>query len=158
MRIRQLRFDRNPDWRYWRARAEPAARSGSAWPAGDVCRHAGELHDGDDSRVPSLDCRIAERQAKAEYYEQVKEAADAVKSRLGETQSIGVGVVLGSGLGAFVEPLDDAVSMAYEQRPRWPPSGVRGQGGGLGVGKGRGGTICALSGRSHVYERHGLRT
>jgi purine-nucleoside phosphorylase len=93
-----------------------------------------------------------------DYYEQVKEAADAVKSRLSETQSLGVGVILGSGLGGFVESLDDAVSVAYEQLPHWPPSGVLGHDGRLVVGKVRGRTIVALSGRSHVYEGHGLRT
>lgn len=91
-----------------------------------------------------------------EYYEQVKEAADAVRSRISEIPSIGI--VLGSGLGGFVESLADAVSMPYEQLPHWPASRVIGHDNCLVVGKMHGRTIVALAGRCHVYEGHSLPT
>jgi purine-nucleoside phosphorylase len=91
-----------------------------------------------------------------EYYDQVKEAADAVRGRIGEIPAIGV--VLGSGLGGFVESLDDAVSMPFAELPHWPASHVPGHEGRLAVGKVRGRTIIALAGRSHVYEGHSLPT
>jgi purine-nucleoside phosphorylase len=89
-----------------------------------------------------------------EYYDQVKEAADAVRLRIGAIPSIGV--VLGSGLGGFVESLEDAVSVPYEELPHWPASHVPGHEGRLAVGKSHGRTIIALAGRCHVYEGHSL--
>ena len=91
-----------------------------------------------------------------DYYEQVKEAADAVRRRIGEVPSIGI--VLGSGLGGFVESLDEAVSMAYEELPHWPVSRVPGHEGRLVVGKMHGRRLIALAGRCHVYEGHSLQT
>jgi purine-nucleoside phosphorylase len=91
-----------------------------------------------------------------EYYDQVNEAADAVRDRIGAIPSIGV--VLGSGLGGFVESLDDAVSIPYEQLPHWPASQVPGHEGRLAAGKMHGRPIIALAGRCHVYEGHSLPT
>ena len=91
-----------------------------------------------------------------EYYDQVEEASDAIRRQIGEIPSIGI--VLGSGLGGFVESLDDAVSMSYDQLPHWPASRVPGHDGRVVVGKMHGRTIIALAGRCHVYEGHSLLT
>jgi purine-nucleoside phosphorylase len=91
-----------------------------------------------------------------DYYEQVKEAAGAVRGSIRETPSIGI--VLGSGLGGFVESLDDAMSMAYDRLPHWPMSRVPGHDGRVVVGTMRGRTAIALAGRCHVYEGHSLQT
>src|SRR5436190_1172164 len=91
-----------------------------------------------------------------DYYDQVREAADAVGRRLGEVPSIGI--VLGSGLGGLVESIDEAVSMAYEGLPHWPASRVPGHDGRVAVGKMRGRSIIALAGRCHVYEGYSLPT
>ena len=91
-----------------------------------------------------------------DYYDQVREAADAVRRRIGEVPSIGI--VLGSGLGGFVESIDDAVSMAYGELPHWPASRVPGHDGRAAVGKMHGRMIIALAGRCHVYEGYGLPT
>ena len=90
------------------------------------------------------------------YYDQVKEAADAVRSRIPEVPQIGV--VLGSGLGDFANSLSEAVTIPYGDLPHWPASHVIGHQGKLVVGKVAGRTIAALAGRSHVYEGHALRT
>ena len=90
------------------------------------------------------------------YYDQVKEAADAVKTRVRELPRIAV--VLGSGLGDFARSLEGGVSMPYDELPIWPASHVVGHEGRLVVGTVRGRTIAALAGRSHVYEGHELRT
>ena len=90
------------------------------------------------------------------YYDQVKEASEAVRARVAEVPSIAV--VLGSGLGDFAGSLGDAVSMSYGGLPHWPASAVVGHEGRLVVGKVRGRTIAALSGRCHVYEGHDLKT
>jgi purine-nucleoside phosphorylase len=90
------------------------------------------------------------------YYDQVKEASDAIRSCVPEIPQ--VGVVLGSGLGDFASSLDAAVTMPYGKLPHWPASRVVGHEGKLVVGKTRGRTIAALAGRSHLYEGHDVRT
>jgi purine-nucleoside phosphorylase len=90
------------------------------------------------------------------YYDQVKEAADAIRSRIPEVPKIGV--VLGSGLGDFATSLSEAVTMPYGDLPHWPASHVIGHQGKLVVGKVAGRTIAALAGRSHAYEGHDLHT
>ena len=90
------------------------------------------------------------------YYDQVKEAAAAVKARVGEVPPIAV--VLGSGLGDFASSLERGVSMPYDALPHWPASRVVGHEGRLVVGTVSGRTIAALAGRCHLYEGHDLRT
>ncbi len=90
-----------------------------------------------------------------DYYDQVKEAADAVRGRVREVPRIAV--VLGSGLGDFAGSLGDSVSMPYAELPNWPGSNVIGHEGRLVIGTTRGKTIAALAGRSHAYEGHDLQ-
>jgi len=90
-----------------------------------------------------------------EYFDQVNEAADAIKARVREVPSIGV--VLGSGLGGFASRVSDAVSLSYDGLPHWPASRVAGHEGRLVVGSVRGRTVAVLAGRSHFYEGHDLR-
>jgi purine-nucleoside phosphorylase len=82
------------------------------------------------------------------YYEQVKEAADAIRARVPAIPEIGI--VLGSGLGDFAGSLGDAVTMPYGDLPHWPASRVIGHDGKLVVGRSGGRTIAALAGRSHA--------
>jgi purine-nucleoside phosphorylase len=84
------------------------------------------------------------------YYDQVKEAADAIRARVPEIPRIGI--VLGSGLGDFTSSLGGAVTMPYCDLPHWPASKVIGHDGKLVVGRAGGRTIAALAGRSHLYE------
>jgi purine-nucleoside phosphorylase len=90
------------------------------------------------------------------YYDQVNEAAEAIRARLPEIPQ--VGVVLGSGLGDFAHSLGDAVTMRYADLPHWPVSRVIGHDGTLVVGRTAGRTIAALAGRVHAYEGHDMAT
>ena len=90
------------------------------------------------------------------YYDQVKEAADVIRTKVRDIPEIAI--VLGSGLGDFAGTLGDAVSMPYGDLPHWPASKVIGHEGRLVVGTVRGHTIAALSGRCHLYEGHDLGT
>ena len=85
-------------------------------------------------------------------YDQVAEAADAIRSRVPDIPE--VAIVLGSGLGDFADSLRDAVTMPYAELPHWPASRVIGHAGKLVVGKARGRTVAALAGRCHLYEGH----
>jgi purine-nucleoside phosphorylase len=67
-----------------------------------------------------------------------------------------VGLVLGSGLGAFADRLERAVAIPYAEIPSFPISRVPGHAGRLVVGElvagGRTIPIAAMQGRVHTYE------
>ena len=91
-----------------------------------------------------------------DYYDEVKEAADAIRARVPSLPT--VAIVLGSGLGDFASSLGGGVVMPYTDLPHWPASRVIGHEGKLVVGTVRGRTVAALAGRCHAYEGHDLRT
>ena len=66
------------------------------------------------------------------YYDQVKEAADAIRARVPTLPEIAI--VLGSGLGDFANSLGGATTMPYAELPHWPASRVIGHSGKLVVG------------------------
>jgi purine-nucleoside phosphorylase len=63
-----------------------------------------------------------------------------------------VGVVLGSGLGALADRIEERVVIPYEEIPEFPAPTVTGHAGRLVVGKLSGVTVAVLQGRSHLYE------
>jgi purine-nucleoside phosphorylase len=67
-----------------------------------------------------------------------------------------VGVILGSGLGAFADSLAGAVSVPYSQIPDFPASTVVGHGGSLVVGRCGGVPVAVMNGRVHYYEGYTL--
>jgi purine-nucleoside phosphorylase len=83
---------------------------------------------------------------------EIERARDAVLARLGEVPP--VGVVLGSGLGAFAESLTDAARIPYHDIPGFPAPSVAGHGGALVAGARGAARVLCLSGRVHLYEGH----
>ena len=69
-----------------------------------------------------------------------------------------VAVVLGSGLGAFAEALDDARAIPFAELPGFPPPTVQGHKGRLVYGKLAPAPVLALQGRIHGYEGHDAAT
>lgn len=67
-----------------------------------------------------------------------------------------VGVTLGSGLGAVIDALGDAVTLPTRELPHWPASTVPGHAGRLALGHWEGVPVVLLSGRSHRYEGYRL--
>jgi len=65
-----------------------------------------------------------------------------------------VGVVLGSGLGAFADTLDDLVKLPYRDLPHMPASAVAGHAGNLCFGRVAGVPVVCMQGRVHLYEGH----
>jgi purine-nucleoside phosphorylase len=63
-----------------------------------------------------------------------------------------VGIVLGSGLGAFASELDCPLEIPYSEIPGWPRSTAVGHAGKLVFGTLGGVNVAVLSGRSHLYE------
>jgi len=84
------------------------------------------------------------------------EAAAAVRSRTFLQPAIGV--VLGSGLGAFGDSLTDAAAVPFDQIPHFPAATVPGHSGALVVGRAGSVPIAVLQGRVHAYEGHSLQS
>jgi purine-nucleoside phosphorylase len=63
-----------------------------------------------------------------------------------------VGLVLGSGLGAFAETLADATSVPYATIPHFPTSTAVGHKGELVIGRSGGVPVAVMAGRVHFYE------
>lgn len=65
-----------------------------------------------------------------------------------------VGIVLGSGLGAFAERLENPVSIPYSEIPGFAQSSVVGHAGRLVLGEVGGAPVVVMQGRVHGYEGH----
>jgi purine-nucleoside phosphorylase len=78
-------------------------------------------------------------------------AIAAVRNGLGGRQPQ-VGIVLGSGLGAFAEELTEAVEIHYGDIPGWPRSTAIGHAGKLIAGKLDSSDVILMAGRAHLYE------
>jgi xanthosine phosphorylase len=63
-----------------------------------------------------------------------------------------VGIVLGSGLGAVADAVEDAVTVGYEQLPGFPRPTVHGHAGRAVLGHLDDVPVCVLMGRAHLYE------
>jgi xanthosine phosphorylase len=63
-----------------------------------------------------------------------------------------LGIILGSGLGAVAEALEDAEVIPYTELPDFPAPSVHGHAGTLALGTLAGVPVACLQGRKHVYE------
>lgn len=63
-----------------------------------------------------------------------------------------VGIVLGSGLGAIADRVEQAVAIPYGDLPGFPVSGVAGHAGRMVLGRLGGVPVVAMQGRVHLYE------
>jgi purine-nucleoside phosphorylase len=77
-------------------------------------------------------------------------AVAAIRGRTGAEPT--VGVVLGSGLGAFADALDDTVEIPYGDIPGWPAATAVGHAGTLVLGSFTGVPVAVMRGRAHLYE------
>jgi len=78
------------------------------------------------------------------------EARQAITSRTALRPTIGV--VLGSGLGAFANELTDRTEIPYQEIPGWPASTAVGHAGRLIIGKLGPIDVAVMAGRAHLYE------
>jgi purine-nucleoside phosphorylase len=63
-----------------------------------------------------------------------------------------IGIILGSGLGAFASQVADAVTIPYAEIPHFPQSTVVGHSGKLVIGNIAGVPVAVMQGRVHAYE------
>ncbi|MFQ5926068.1 MAG: purine-nucleoside phosphorylase [Terriglobia bacterium] len=88
-------------------------------------------------------------------YERAEEAAALIRHRTELRPTIGL--VLGSGLGAFADELAGATTIPYEEIPHFPQPTTRGHAGRLVVGRSGTLSVAALQGRVHYYEGLSIR-
>ena len=87
--------------------------------------------------------------------QELGEAVRAIESRT-RLRPV-VGLVLGSGLGAFAKTLEKAVTIPYGEIPRFPVSTAIGHTGELVIGYCQGVPVAVMSGRAHFYEGYTLQ-
>ncbi len=80
----------------------------------------------------------------------MKAAAAVLASRAGAAPR--VGLVLGSGLGAVADAVEDPVVVGYEELPGFPRPSVEGHAGRAVLGFVGGVPVAVLQGRAHLYE------
>jgi purine-nucleoside phosphorylase len=92
--------------------------------------------------------------APSDRLRRLDEAADLLRSRTPLQPAMGI--ILGSGLGAFAGSLEGAVSVPYAEIPHFPASTVVGHGGALVIGRCQGVPVAVMKGRVHFYEGYSL--
>ncbi|HEX7297480.1 MAG TPA: purine-nucleoside phosphorylase [Solirubrobacteraceae bacterium] len=75
-------------------------------------------------------------------------AADVLRAHLEPR----VGIILGSGLGAVADAVQNAVTVGYDELPGFPRPTVHGHAGQAVLGHLAGVPVCVLMGRAHLYE------
>ncbi|HEX9927998.1 MAG TPA: purine-nucleoside phosphorylase [Pyrinomonadaceae bacterium] len=88
-------------------------------------------------------------------YEKAQEAAQFIKSKF--DREIQVALVLGSGLGAFADEIENAEKISYEEIPHFARSTVEGHAGRLVLGEVAGVSVAVQQGRFHYYEGYDLK-
>ena len=81
-------------------------------------------------------------------------AAETIRQRVGEAE---IGVILGSGLGDYVDALEDAKYIDYKDIPGFPVSTAPGHAGRWWTGTLHGQRVCMMQGRFHYYEGYDLQ-
>ncbi len=98
-----------------------------------------------------LDSRVMVTFTRTEY----KEAAAFIRTKT--DRPIHVGFVLGSGVGALADLVEDPVTVSYQDIPHFPQSTVHGHRGELVIGQLFGVNAVVLRGRSHFYEGYSMQ-
>jgi purine-nucleoside phosphorylase len=88
-------------------------------------------------------------------YQTPDEAKQFIEGRTGARPAIGL--VLGSGLGAFADELDRRTDIPYAEIPGWPHSTAVGHAGKLIIGKLGELDVAVMAGRAHLYEGYSMQ-
>ena len=87
-------------------------------------------------------------------YSTIKETVDSIRARC-RRQPV-LGLILGSGLGAFADSFQDRTVIPFSDLPHFPTSTVAGHSGNLVIGTSEGVPSVALQGRVHLYEGYSI--
>ncbi len=89
------------------------------------------------------------------YMEKINTAAKAIEAACGKAE---IAIILGSGLGAYGEALEERKVLPYADIPGFPVSTVPGHAGCWLSGKLHGKAVYMMQGRFHSYEGYDLQT
>jgi purine-nucleoside phosphorylase len=95
-----------------------------------------------------------ERNPSADQWTLAGKAADFIRQKTSLRPRLAL--VLGSGLGAFADDLEDRVTIHYSVIPHFPVSQAEGHAGNLVIGKVAGVPVAVMQGRVHYYEGHSM--
>lgn len=90
-----------------------------------------------------------------DLYDKIEEAKSVIAGRWNEKPK--VGIILGTGLGPFVERIEMEAEIEYESIPHFPSSTATSHRGRLICGKIDGVPVVAMEGRIHLYEGHAAK-
>lgn len=88
-------------------------------------------------------------------YEKIQETAKFIKEKTNFNPE--VGIVLGTGLGNFIDQIEVLHSIPYAEIPNFPVSTVKGHHGKLIFGNIKNTPVVALKGRFHYYEGYTMQ-
>ncbi len=88
--------------------------------------------------------------------DELAQSVAAIRAALPAGAAPRVGLVLGSGLGAFANDLTGATGVAYAELPGFPSSTVTGHAGKLVYGRHEQLEVLCMQGRVHFYEGHDM--
>ncbi len=87
--------------------------------------------------------------------EQIKQTADYIRSRVENLPD--TAIILGTGLGALVDHIEDKKYIPYSEIPNFPVSTVEGHSGNLIFGRLGSRPVMAMQGRFHYYEGYDMK-
>lgn len=90
------------------------------------------------------------------YLDQINEASNFIAEKI--TVKPEIGVILGSGLGALADEIENAVRIPYSEIPHFGKSEAVGHANELVIGDLNGKTVVAMKGRFHFYEGYDVQT
>ncbi|MDO4319434.1 MAG: purine-nucleoside phosphorylase [Bacteroidales bacterium] len=89
--------------------------------------------------------------------EKINQTAQYLRERAGREMPR-TAIILGTGLGALVDHIDDKLYIPYSEIPNFPVSTVEGHSGNLIFGTLGGKPVIAMQGRFHYYEGYDMKT
>ena len=87
--------------------------------------------------------------------ETIQQTADFIRSKVSSLPQ--TAIILGTGLGALVDHIEDKQYIPYSEIPNFPVSTVEGHSGNLIFGKLGNKPVMAMQGRFHYYEGYCYR-
>jgi len=91
----------------------------------------------------------------SDLFHQIQEAATAVRAKWSGSPQ--VAIILGTGLGALADEIQNRTEIAYEEIPHFPRSTAPSHKGRLVCGTLEGKVVVAMEGRFHFYENYTLQ-
>lgn len=90
-----------------------------------------------------------------DYLDKINQSIEFINNKIVKKPEIGL--ILGSGLGALADQIENPVVIPYSQIPNFPVSTVEGHLGQLVIGKLGNKEVIAMQGRFHYYEGYDIK-